>query len=461
VVQILLSALFLNALVATLILGFGITTGFTDAELKRYPLNALERFMVRNIIGVADPFWLLFLAIGFGLVGGLSVLGGYSLANGLVGLLLLFFCTYLLTRTLSVWIDQLMETNSGYAVLFLLMMLMGFVPVMRQIFQNSRSPLPDVLPVLRFTPPFGAAEVMTRTGSEKLFGAAVVAGWLAILSSIIIFLGSRNRSWKQTAPGLHSLWNSPLDWIAALFGRRMSPLVGCWLRLYLRNKRFRLLSALTLPVAALMAFPMGQPFHGGSIFLGVLGCFPLVTILGTSRIAVNLLGYTAGGLRRLYLAPVDHGATLRAGSYAGLVLGAIWIPPATVLWALFAPRPLDVRVVAMPAINAITALFLFHGLALWTSIYAPKQSNYDRIFGTAFDVSAWGNAAFISTMLGCMFLPSVLRTLAPRAIAPANWWLTLPPAGLAVVFYFVSLLSVPDMVTARREELLAIVEGRS
>jgi hypothetical protein len=461
VAQILLSGLFLNAVFGSIVLGFGVSAAFTDAELKRYPLNALERFMVRHIVGLAEPFWFLFLAIGSGLVAGLSVFGSYSFTNGTVGLLLLFLCTYLLTRTLSVWIDQLMERNLGYAVLLVLMMLLGVAQVIRQIFQYNRAHLPNILPLLRFTPPFGAAEIMTHGGPERFFGVAVVSGWLVILSAIVTVIEHRRVSWKQTLPAPRSLWDSRLDSIPALFGRRMAPLVGCWLRFYLRNKRFRLLSVLSWPIAAFAVFPIGQPRQGGSIFLGVLGCLPLVTFLGASRIGVNLYGYTAGGLRRLYLFPVDHGATLRAGSYAGLILGAVSIPPAAILWAMLAPRPIDARVIVMPIINAVTALFLFHGLALWTSIYAPRRANYDKIFGTISDASPWGNAVFMGTMMGCMFLPSVLRSAAPWAVDPANWRLTLPAAGFAIIVYFVSLLFVPDAVPGRREAILAIVEGKN
>jgi hypothetical protein len=460
VAQIVLSGLFLNATFCSILLGFGVNTAFTDAELKRYPLAALERFVVRHIIGLADPMWFLFLAVGSGLIAGLSMFGSYSLANGIVGLLLFFFCTYLFTHILSAWIDRLMDANLGYAALLVLMMLLGFVRTIIATFQNKAALFAKLLSVLRFTPPFGAAEILTHTGPDRFFGVAVVAGWLVILSAIMTALERRRASWKQAMSDRHSLWDSPLDSIAALFGPRIAPLVGCWLRFYLRNKRFRLLSFLALPIAAYAVFPMGQPRHGGSIFLGVLGCLPLVTFLGVSRIGVNLYGYTAG-LRRLYLLPVEHGATLRAGSYAGLLLGAAWIPPAAILWAVFAPRPLDARVVGMPVINAVTALFLFHGLGLWTSVYAPRRGNYDKIFGTITDVSPWGNAVFIGTMLGSMILPSVLRSVAPRAIDPANWWLTLPAASFAIILYLASLLFVPSTVPGRSEALLALVEGRT
>jgi len=60
-----------------------------------------------------------------------------------------------------------------------------------------------------------------------------------------------------------------------------------------------------------------------------------------------------------------------------------------------------------------------------------------------------------------MFLPSELRSVAPWAIDPANWWLTLPAAGFAIIVYLVSLLVVPHTLPGRREALLAIVEGKS
>src|SRR5215467_15913315 len=46
--QIFLSGLFLNAVFGSVLLGFGMSAAFTDAELKRYPLNRLERFTVRH-----------------------------------------------------------------------------------------------------------------------------------------------------------------------------------------------------------------------------------------------------------------------------------------------------------------------------------------------------------------------------------------------------------------------------
>ncbi len=102
--QIFLSGLFLNAVFGSVLLGFGMSAAFTDAELKRYPLNRIERFTVRHIIGVVDPFWLLFLAIGSGLVVGLSIWGSYSLVSGSVALFVLL---------LHVLIDPCLEHLDG------------------------------------------------------------------------------------------------------------------------------------------------------------------------------------------------------------------------------------------------------------------------------------------------------------------------------------------------------------
>jgi hypothetical protein len=371
----------------------------------------------------------------------------------------MFFCSYLLARVLSVCIDQLMSTKSGYVFAFMLLVFGGLAPAVA-IFQNKRMRIPKLLPVLQFTPPFGAAAAMTHKGSGLFYGLAIVTGWLITFLALLIALEHRPAPRTNAPRNSGSLWNSGSDRLAAMFGRRMAPLVGLWLRFYWRNKRFRFLYSLSLPIAAFLSIGMGQPRQpGGSLFLGVLGCLALVALISTGPIAVNQYGCTGGGLRRFYLLPIDPGASLRAGSYAALLLGAAWIPPAAILWAIVAPRPLDARVLFMPVINAVTALFLFIGLALWTSVYAPKRGNYASIFGH--DISALGNVVRLGAVLGCMLLPSLLRTAAPQAIAPKNWWLTLPAAGAALAFYLVSLRVITFVLPGRREALLAVVEGRA
>src|SRR5215467_7992316 len=114
--QVVLSGLFINALMATILLGFGMSAVFSEAELLRYPLRERERFVARHFLGIVDPFWILVLILELGLVFGMYVWGAYSLGYGTAAALLLFVCGYLLARAIGAWIDGLMATRSGSGI---------------------------------------------------------------------------------------------------------------------------------------------------------------------------------------------------------------------------------------------------------------------------------------------------------------------------------------------------------
>jgi hypothetical protein len=459
VAQIALSGMFLGALFLTVIMGFGVNSVFTDAELRRYPLSALERFAVHHFLSLVDPFWVFILALEMGLVAGLYVYGSFTWFKGIIAALLFFSCCYVAARALTAWVDRLMKTASGYVMMFILLMLGALAPAAVVSIQSNPGMLVKALPILRFTPSFAAATVMTHDASKSHSGFAISAVWLIIFLSLLIAVEYLPVSSKWQARSVGSMWKASFDGVAAVFGQRMSPLVAHWLRFYWRNNRFRFLYSLTLPFAATLAVGMGQPRQpGGSLFVGVLGCMAVVTWIAIGPIAVNQYGYSGGGFRRFQLLPTDPGASLRAGSYAALLLGASWIPPATIVWSIVSPRPLDARIIFMPVMNAVTGLFLFNGLALWTSIYAPKQGRYDSLFHN--HLSAWGHIVRVGPILGCMLLPLFLRDVAPGSIAPKNWWLTLPVGGFAFLFYVASLRIINFVLPAQREALLAVIEGK-
>ena len=97
-----LTSLFVQALLATVMLGFGMSAIFSDVELRRYPVRAFDRRLVRHLIGIIDPFWLLTLALDLGLVVGLYVLGAGSFWSGLVAVLLLIVANYLVARIIEI-----------------------------------------------------------------------------------------------------------------------------------------------------------------------------------------------------------------------------------------------------------------------------------------------------------------------------------------------------------------------
>src|ERR1017187_2168412 len=57
---VLLGGIFGQAIVASVVLGFGMTAIFSETELRRYPVRSLERRLTRHFIGIVDPYWLLF-----------------------------------------------------------------------------------------------------------------------------------------------------------------------------------------------------------------------------------------------------------------------------------------------------------------------------------------------------------------------------------------------------------------
>lgn len=70
-----LSGIYLQALLASVLLGFGMAAIFSETELRRFPLRERERRFARHFIGLADPFWSLFLALNLGVALGLYLMG--------------------------------------------------------------------------------------------------------------------------------------------------------------------------------------------------------------------------------------------------------------------------------------------------------------------------------------------------------------------------------------------------
>jgi hypothetical protein len=303
---------------------------------------------------------------------------------------------------------------------------------------------------------------MTHIDLSALQGLGVIALWSAALLALLAAL----ERWPQKTAVAHStkvVWEDRMDRLAAIFGPQTGPLVAHWLRFYWRNNRFRTIYPLALPLAAFMLFFFsrqnrpGSPFSGGPFPLA-LGVFGIVAFAGTGQFAVNQFGYVGGGFRRFLLLPTDPAAAFRAGSYMFVSLSAMLIFPALLLWSLFAPIPSTARTLAMLAGFSLTSLFLFHGIALWTSILAARRGKYTQSFGN--DLSFAGNIVVIGGMLTLLFGPQVLAKMQPAFLSPAIWWTTPLTAVAAVVFYFASLRFTTALFRKRREQLMALLEGK-
>ncbi len=465
VASVVLAGLFLQALIATVILGFGVNEVFADVELRRYPLRARERELSRHFLGIADPFWILILVLDLGLVTGLYLFGSGSFWLGLIAVLLLFICNYIFARVVSLLIARLVQKKGGSTVLLAGIMLLGFLPglLSSKGAKMSHATAQAWLHAFSFTPPAGAAVAMTHGDWSALAGLSTVVWWLVGLTVVLVAL-ERRPAQSRAAQQTKVSWESPFERIGGIFGPDYAVLVGQWLRFYSRNGRFRMIYPLSLPLITFLVVVYSRQGAFGSDaaakqFIGALGGFACVGFIGTAQFAVNQFGYVGSGFRRYMLLPTDPAAVLRAGSFAFMLLSSVLIPVAAVAWLVFSPVKGDARTLAMLVSSSVTGLFLMNGIGLWVAVLAPRRGNYYATFGN--DLSLPANVVMIGGLFLLLFLPRLLSAVWPGSVTPDRWWAVTLLAVAAFVFYKYSLDAVSAVFRRRREHLLAVMEGRT
>ena len=71
----------------------------------------------------------------------------------------------------------------GAAILLLFIMCLGMLPsVLAPMLKRNPELLARILAVLRFTPPFAAADAITAPGTAAYYGLLLVTGWLLALT---------------------------------------------------------------------------------------------------------------------------------------------------------------------------------------------------------------------------------------------------------------------------------------
>ena len=457
---VVLGGIYGQAIVASVVLGFGMTAIFSETELRRYPVRALERRLTRHFIGIVDPYWLLFLALELGLAFGLYLFGAGSFWLGLTAALLLFCSNYVAARVLGMLVDRLMMKRGGSAIMLVGIMLLGLLPATLGPVIRRNPRIQDIaLRLWQSTPPAGAAVAMTQSNLAAVSGLGLILLWMAALLAVLVVLERRPPK-TRVAQASKVAWESPFDRVGALFGPQTGPLVAFWLRFYSRHNRFRTIYPLALPLAAFLQFFYGRQVHAaGGTFTISLSVFLILGFIGTSQFAVNQFGYVGGGFRRFLLLPTGAATAFRAGSYMFVMLSAALILPAAILWSLFVPARFDPRAIAMLVAASVTSLFFFHGIALWTSLLGPRRGNYNQSFGN--DLSFAGNIVVIGGMLSLLFLPQLAAKQWPGALTPYYWWAAAVAAPLAAVFYFTSLHFATALFRAKRESLMVLLEGKS
>lgn len=462
VAEVALGSLFIEMMLATVIMGFGLNAMFSDLELRRYPVGAIDRRVTRHLVALIDPFWFLGFALEVGLVLGLYLLGAGSLGVGLIAVVLLFAANYLAARVFGVFVDRLMQNKIGSLVLVAAILGLAFgarqIPI---LLRHQPAAAAQAVRFLRFTPPFGAASAITQSGFAAASGVAVVLGWLVGLAAALVAV-ERRPAQRQKLPTTAISFDSFYDRVGAWFHAEDAPLVAHWLRFYGRNTRFRTLGLLSLPILGFLVYSLGRPLghgrHFDTLFVAALSVFPLAGFLGTARFTINQFGYVGGGFRRYFLLPADPAAALRTGNYVSMLAGAPLVILAAIGWAVFAPGPFDGRMLFMLVASGTAGLFALNGLGLWTSILGPRRGNYNQTLGN--DLSLAGNIVLIGGVLGCVLALHFLAKFAPGWVSPDRWWIAVVPVVLALLFYLFSLRATAALFRQRHERLMAVVEGR-
>jgi hypothetical protein len=458
----LLTGIFAQGLLASVMLGFGMSTIFSDTELRRFPLRAAERALTRHFIGIVDPYWILFFVLDLSIAIGLYAFGAGSLGIGLLTVVLLFLCNYIAARVLAILVQRLTSQKFGSMIMLLLVISLGMLPAMLQpILRKNPAIAASFEQIWRHTPPALAGIAMTDASGAGMQALGTVLLWTVALLVLLVMLERRQP--KAAAVQTTKLqWEDRIDRLAAVYGPATGPLVAHWLRFYWRNNRFRTIYPLALPLAAFLMFVLsrqqGRRVAEVNPFAIALAVFGILGFIGTAQFAVNQFGYVAGGFRRFLLLPTDAAAAFRAGSYMFVSLSAALIPLAAVLWILFSPIPSNAQMVVMLVGCSVLNLFLFHGIALWTSLLGPRRGNFKQSFGN--DLSFAGNIVIIGGMLGWMFVPQVLLRGVSTSVVAGYWWTTPLLAVAAFAFYFASLRLTTPLFRARRETIMLLMEGK-
>lgn len=453
VARIVLSGVFVNGLVASVILGFGMDAVFSDQALRRYPLLPFERLVTRQLCAILEPLWALVAALYVGLAVGLAAFGAGSLAVGLTAVLALTAINYLMARLALNIVERLIQTSLGVGIVVTFIGIGSMLPVVAG--PRMLIALAPLASMAQGTPPMLAATAMV--GDEVALPMLLLAGWAAALLGALYGLERRPR--KTTVVGRAvAEWDSPYDRVAAWFGARYAPMAGKALRYYLRSTRVRYNYVLAIPMLGFFTFTQARRAAPQAMFASALSAFAAVGFVGVAVMAVNQFGYDAGGFRRYFLSPGEAGDAVRANSLVTLFLHLVLLPPSLLLWWLLAPLPTTPQMWLMLATSAIGGALFFNAASIWTSLYSPRRTEFTSAFGN--NMSLGGNVLVIGGILSVMFFPAVLRGAGRVDLVMRLWWIYPLFCLLAAVFYAASLKAAPRYFLARRERLLALLEGR-
>ena len=454
-----LTGLFINGVGLSLLFGVGMREAFSDESLRHYPLDARERFTVRQVIGLLDPVWVFLIAGVIGVVIGFVWLRRGVLFTGLIGAALFICANYLTTSVLLLIISSMMRTRRGSAILggtALALVTLGSAAISAISVARSGWVSWQLDYLLSFTPPGAAAAMMI---GESVFQVSInfllLVVWCVALMLILRKLESLPPVFDSASAG-NSVWDDLCDQAARPFGPKYGPFVGKSLRYHLRCNMIRF-SLLTSPLFVLFGKYMIPGRSPNAQMIITVALFFMTSAATGAAMMLNLFGFDGAGIRRYAVLPSTFVVALRAGSFASLVLRAFVMLAALALWASLSRTQVTARMMLLISIIIIASLFLFNALGLWTSVLAAKRSDLESMWNNR--LSFGGNVV----MIGGMVIPYIIAVMASEQISSAggvrSWWIPALLMALCIGFYIFSLKAIEPVLESRKERLINLIAG--
>jgi hypothetical protein len=454
-----LTALFINGIGLSLMFGVGTQEAFSEESLRRYPLKARERFIIRQIIGLLDPIWVFITVGALGLAIGFSWFGRGMIVFGAPAAALFVAASYLVTVCLLSLISHIMRSRAASSTLGIIVLaLISFGPLAVSMLAATEA---DgvwrlIEHLLLFTPPGAAAAMMAEDRWQMAFGAGVLlVAWVAALTLMLKKLeGLRPGAEAHYSGGVS--WDNFYDQVAGLFGRQYAPLVSKSLRYHWRCNLVRF-SLLTSPLLVFLAKFLAPGRGGHREAFGAFALFFITSGVISASMMLNLFGYDGAGIRRYAVLPSTFAMALRASSLASLFLRAVAMLAAFALWIIFTWNLFEPRTILAIFGIAGAGLFLFNALGLWTSVLSPKVANFDSIWNNRLSFGA-------NAVLFCfVFTPYFIAIMYSEFLDPSAllrfWRPALAMMALSVAFYLFSMKMIEPVLNWRREKLINLIAG--
>src|SRR5262249_10066494 len=189
--------------------GVGTQEAFSEESLRRYPLKASDRFIIRQIIGSLDPIWA-FMAVGaLGLAVGFAWFGKGVIILGLPAAAMFIAASYLATVCLLSLISRIMRSKVASAAMGIIVLaLISFGPLAMSLLAVSGAVHAWRLigQLLLFTPPGAAAAMMAEDRWQVAFGAAaLLVIWIAALALAL-------KKLESLPPGVEAKFSGGIIW---------------------------------------------------------------------------------------------------------------------------------------------------------------------------------------------------------------------------------------------------------